>query len=276
MIKKTIFIIPIIIIIVVVALLIIARGKNAVTSITDKYVFSEVGNDEFIGEGFFVNLTNGKEYFIYSLPDDDPHKLENLRRRFFAISKSNQSFRYKSMKRNNIYLTTKYDLSAEHRLLSRYDYEYLAKLARERKNFRNNVNMVYQQDIEGSDLSIKILGSDIIRIDQIAMTSGGSAFYRTIHRKNGEPISIVTSTSRPNAKEILDDIVEQLASLFNTNKQITFLDVTYQHGVPEDFGWIVGFDKIYVESVKLKAAKELFDYQRPTGKCGTNQRYTTE
>ncbi|MDP2939040.1 MAG: hypothetical protein Q8O13_03010 [Candidatus Omnitrophota bacterium] len=225
-------------------------AKPQVTIITDKYIFSAVDDNNFIGEGFFVTLETGNDLFIYSKPGDNPHDIENARRKFLAIAKGEGSVEFPLAKTVSLYLATKYDLGMEHRILSADTYRALAEETRKR-GYHKNAEIVYFRDINFSENEIKILCKDIKEIDKLTMTTGGSVFIITINSSGGQSLSIGDSTTNPDAKSQLSDLLKEIKNLIGTDKVIVAKKVSYQDAIYTTdgvrSGWVANIADVSIE-----------------------------
>ncbi len=230
-----------------------------VTIVTDKLIFSQVNNDNFIGEGFFVTLQNGNELFIYSTPENNPHDIENSRRKFFAIAKGNGWFKLPLIKTIRMFLlpktvrlnlASKYDLGMEHQVLSADIYRALAEEVR-KKGYYKKVCIVYFKDITFSKNEVKISCKDITGIDKLTMTTGGSVFVLTVNTKDGKALNIGISTQNPNAESELLNLLEKIKNLVGTDKVIIAKNVSYQDAIYTfkgvRSGWVVNISDVSVE-----------------------------
>ena len=71
--------------------------------VTSLYIFSSINNPGFEGEGFFLDLSDGNELFIYSNFDDYPHDIANTARKLLAIARDVGSFTYSKERVEEVY-----------------------------------------------------------------------------------------------------------------------------------------------------------------------------
>jgi len=235
-------------------------ADNPVTFASDTYIFSSTQSQDFFGEGFFLNLRNGKEFFIYSKPEDNPHDLANTKRKFYALIKARGSFRQPEARMVDVYLSSKYDLnvfaqshygfSAEHSSLPAKDYLILAGETRNR-GLHKITPMIYYKSLSFGENEIEFSAREISNIKGVVMTTGGSVYIFTIERKDGEPLSVVIAAREENAQEKLTDFMQQVSRISGSDKMIIAKNVQYQHEIFTFDGVRAGWTA-FIDNVSIK------------------------
>jgi hypothetical protein len=218
--------------------------------ITHTFIFRSVHQPEFEGEGFFLTLTGGQELFVLSSADDNPHDIANLKRSLQAVRKVGATVLPPPTESEEVYLSTKYDLGAEHRVLSPTEIHALAEEVVKRGKHRA-VAWVNYRHLQVPSVTLKFSCGGIIGMDPITMTTGGSVYVLTIHFKDGEALSLVVATSHPNAQDKLIEKKALLEEAARTSKRIRAENLQYHR---EFFttagtrrGWSTFVDNISVE-----------------------------
>jgi len=199
--------------------------------ISEKYLFSTPEGD-FQGEGFFVDLSSRKRIFVFN--DDfnrNPHDIENLRRKLFAIEKGVGQLNYKKEQKTEVFLIAKSALGAEHRLLSFQDYRELARKAKEIGQ-KTNVSLVSMEDLDfDKEEGIRIDSQDIKSVGPIVMTSGGSVYVFPVEINNDYPLNIGIATVDEDALGKLRTFAEDLKVALNRGFTLYARDVSYEEQI---------------------------------------------
>ena len=218
--------------------------------ITHTFIYRSAHHPEFEGEGFFLALPGGQELFVLSSPDDNPHDIANLKRSLQAVRKVGATVVPPPTKSEEVYLSTKYDLDAEHRVLSPTEIHALAEEVVKRGK-RRAVAWVNYRYLHVPSVTLNFSCEGIEGMDPITMTTGGSVYVLTIHFKDGEALSLVVATSHPNAKDKLIEKKVLLEEAARTSKMIRAENLQYHR---EFFttagtrrGWSTFVDKVSVE-----------------------------
>jgi hypothetical protein len=218
--------------------------------ITHTFIFRSAHQPEFEGEGFFLTLPGGREIFVLSSADDNPHDIANLKRSLQAVRKVGVPVVPPRTESEEVYLSTKYDLEAEHRVLSPTEIHALADEVVRREN-RRAVAWVKYRDLQVPSVTLNFPCGGIERMDPITMTTGGSVYVLTIHFKDAEALSLVVATSLPNAQEKLIAIKALLEEAARTSRRIRAENLQYHR---EFFttggtrsGWSTFADRVSVE-----------------------------
>jgi hypothetical protein len=218
--------------------------------ITHTFIFRSAHQPEFEGEGFFLTLPGGREVFVLSSPEDNPHDIANLKRSLQAVRKVGATVVPPRTESEEIYLSTKYDLESEHRVLSPTEIHALAEEV-VRRGKRRAVAWVNYRHLQVPSVTLDFSCEGIERIDPITMTTGGSVYVLTIHFKDGEALSLVEATALTNAQEKLIAKKALLEEAARTSKMIRAENLQYHR---EFFttdgtrsGWSTFVDKVSVE-----------------------------
>ncbi|MFH1016846.1 MAG: hypothetical protein V1798_01535 [Pseudomonadota bacterium] len=100
-------------------------------SVSEKFIFSTVKDEAVEGEGFLVDLGNGKKFVAADRFQDNPHDIENARRRFMAVLRGVNEFDYYATEPLQVFMEYKSVLGFENVLLSEAEYKALAARVRE-------------------------------------------------------------------------------------------------------------------------------------------------
>jgi len=218
--------------------------------ITHTFIFRSARQPGFEGEGFFLTLPGDKEVFVLSSADDNPHDIANLKRSLQAVRKVGATVVPPRTESEEVYLSTKYDLEAEHRVLSPTEIHALADEVVRREKGRT-VAWVKYRDLQVPSVTLKFSCGGIDRMDPITMTTGGSVYVLTIHFKDGEALSLVEATSLPNAQDKLNAKKTLLEEAARTSKRIRAENLQYHleffttEGIRN--GWSTFVDKVSIE-----------------------------
>jgi hypothetical protein len=218
--------------------------------ITHTFIFRSAHHPGFEGEGFFLTLPGGREIFVLSSPDDNPHDIANLKRSLQAVRKVGASVVPPRTESEEVYLSTKYDLEAEHRVLSPTEIHALADEVVRREK-RRAVAWVKYRDLQLPSVTLNFSCGGIEGVDPIAMTTGGSVYVLTIHFKDGEPLSLVVAASLPDAQDKLIAKKALLEEAARTSKRIRAENLQYHReffttaGIRS--GWSAFVDKVSIE-----------------------------
>lgn len=166
--------------------------------ITHTFIYRSAHRPGFEGEGFFLTLPGGQELFVLSSPDDNPHDIANLKRSLQAVRKVGAALVPPPTETEEVYLSTKYDLGAEHRVLSPAEIHALADEVVRREKHRV-VAWVKYRDLQVPSVTLRFSCGEIEGMDPITMTTGGSVYVLTVHFKDGEALSLVVAASRADA-----------------------------------------------------------------------------
>ncbi len=218
--------------------------------ITHTFIFRSAHRPGFEGEGFFLSLPGGQEVFVLSSPEDNPHDIANLKRSLQAVRKVGATVVPPRTESEEIYLSTKYDLDSEHRVLSPMEIHALAEEV-VRRGKRRAVAWVNYRRLQVPSVTQKFSCGGIERMDPITMTTGGSVYVLTIHFKDGEALSLVEATALANAQEKLIAKKALLEKAARTSKMIRAENLQYHR---EFFttdgtrsGWSTFVDKVSIE-----------------------------
>ena len=218
--------------------------------ITHTFIFRSTHQPGFEGEGFFLSLPGGRELFVLSSPDDNPHDIANLKRSLQAVRKVEATVVPPPTETEEVFLSTKYELDAEHRVLSPMEIHALAEEVVRRGKLRT-VSWVNYRHLQVPSVTLSFSCGGIEGMDPITMTTGGSVYVLTIHFKDGEALSLVVATSHPNAQEKLIEKKTLLEKAAGTSKRIRAENLQYHR---EFFttagtrrGWSTFVDKVSVE-----------------------------
>jgi hypothetical protein len=218
--------------------------------ITHTFIFRSTNQPEFEGEGFFLTLAGGQEVFVLSSPEDNPHDIANLKRSLQAVRKVGAAVDPPRTESEEIYLSTKYDLNAEHRVLSPAEIHALAEEVVMRGK-RREVVWVNYRHLQVPSVTLKFSCRGMERMDPITMTTGGSVYVLTIHFKDGEALSMVEATSLPDAQDKLIAKKALLEEAAWTSKMIRAENLQYHRefftteGIRS--GWSTFVDKVSLE-----------------------------
>ena len=204
--------------------------RTDVSPVSTLYLFSDVNDPNLNGEGFFVRLSNGEELFIYNNdPNDNPHNIVNTARRFLARLKGYGKFSY----------TAERDLEL-HLILKEGSNELTQK-----------VKAVFYKDLVFEEEEIKFYAKDIISVDGITTTTGGSVHLITVNMKNGEYLNINVPATLTDGREQLEDLKKQIEGMIGTDKVIivdslSYVDTIYTiNGIRS--GWVTFTANIKIE-----------------------------
>jgi len=218
--------------------------------ITHTFIFRSAHHPEFEGEGFFLTLQGSQDLFVLSSPDDNPHDIANLKRSLQAVRKVGATLVSPRTESEEVYLSTKYDLGAEHRALSPAEIRALAEEVVSRGN-RRTVDWVNYRNLQVPSVTLSFSCEGIEGMDPITMTTGGSVYVLTIHFKDDESLSLVAATSHPDAREKLTEKRALLEEAARTSKRIRAENLQYHR---EFFttagtrrGWSAFVDQVSVE-----------------------------
>ena len=228
-----------------------APVKKQITFVTDKYIFSGVDDQNFEGEGFFVTLQNGEELFVTSAFRDNPHDIENVRRKLFGAIKTKGLLTCPLPSYEvDVFLATKYDLRAENRVLTEKEYQNLATKVRER-SVHKKIRPIRYQEIEVPQSGMRFSCQEMAEVDGLTMTTGGSVFLITVHFNSVEPLNIGLATNTPDGKEKLLNLSKKIEGLKGTNASITAKNVSYQHEIYTTHGirtgWVANIADITIQ-----------------------------
>jgi hypothetical protein len=218
--------------------------------ITHTFIFRSAHQPGFEGEGFFLTLPGGQEIFVLSSPDDNPHDIANLKRSLQAVRKVGATVAPPRTESEEVYLSTKYDLGAEHRVLSPTEIHALADEVVRREKHRT-VAWVKYRHLQVPSVTLSFSCEGIEGMDPVTMTTGGSVYVLTIHFKDGEALSLVEATSLPDAQDKLIAKKALLEKAARTSKRIRAENLQYHLEFfttegPRS-GWSTFVDKISVE-----------------------------
>ncbi len=219
--------------------------------ISSLHIFSSVADQNFEGEGFFLTLKDGGELFIYSKFTDNPHDIVNTARKISATIKGAGSFTYSSDKEIDLYLVSKYDLGAEHRISSPDEYKNLAIKTRE-EGHSKKVHIIYYKELTFSDGELKFSGKNIGKIDHdVTVTTGGSVYLITVNMKEGDPLNIIIPTSVQDGEKQLSDLAKQIETIIGTDKVLIAKSVSYTDPIYTTSGirkgWVTFTSNIEIE-----------------------------
>ncbi|OGP77679.1 MAG: hypothetical protein A2Z40_01680 [Deltaproteobacteria bacterium RBG_19FT_COMBO_60_16] len=218
--------------------------------ITHTFIFRSAHQLTFEGEGFFLALPGGQEVFVLSSPEDNPHEIANLKRSLQAVRKVGATVVPPRTESEEVYLSTKYDLGAEHRVLSPTEIHALAEEVVRRGN-RRAVAWVNHRHLQVPSVTLNFSCGGMEGMDPITMTTGGSVYVLTIHFKDGEALSLVEAASLPNAQDKLIAKKALLEEAARTSKMIRAENLQYHREFfttegPRS-GWSTFVDKVSVE-----------------------------
>lgn len=218
--------------------------------ITHTFIYRSAERPEFEGEGFFLTLPGGRELFVLSSPEDNPHDIANLKRSLQAVRKVGAAVKPPRAGTEEVFLSTKYDLDAEHRALRPAEIHALADEV-VRRGSRRVVSWVNFRHLQLPPVTLKFPCEGIEGMDPVTMTTGGSVYVLTVRFKEGEALSLVAAASRPDAQEKLLAKRAQLEEAARTSKTIRADNLQYHH---EFFttagtrsGWSAFVDHVSVE-----------------------------
>ena len=218
--------------------------------ISHTFIFRSALQPGFEGEGFFLTLPGGQEVFVLSSPDDNPHDIANLKRSLQAVRKVGVPVVPPRTESEDVYLSTKYDLDAENKVLGPTEIRALAEVVVKRGK-RRAVDWVYYRHLHVPSVTLDFSIRGIERMDPITMTTGGSVYVLTIHFKDSEALSLVAATSLPEAQEKLVATKALLEEAARTSKRIRAENLQYHR---EFFttggtrsGWSTFVDSVSVE-----------------------------
>ena len=153
---------------------------NTASSVSEKYIISNELDPSIEGEGFFVTIDPSTEIFVAGQFQDNPHDIENARRKFMAIIRGVNHFNYFSSEPMKVFLETKANLGVENASLDQSTYEDLAAEVR-RLGKTKEISLVYFKDIEMILSEVSYPCSAIESVDPIVMTSGGLVYVFAVH-----------------------------------------------------------------------------------------------
>jgi len=218
--------------------------------ITHTFIFRSAHHPGFEGEGFFLTLSDGQEVFVLSSPGDNPHDIANLKRSLQAVRKVGVPVVPPRTESEEVYLSTKYDLDAEHRVLSPAEIHALADEVVRREK-RRTVAWVNYRHLQVPSVTLNFSCGEIEGMDPITMTTGGSVYVLTIHFKDSEALSLVVATSRPDAQEKLIEKKALLEEAARTSKRIRAENLQYHREfyttAGTRSGWSTFVDNVGVE-----------------------------
>jgi len=218
--------------------------------ITHTFIYRSASQPGFEGEGFFLTLSGGQEVFVLSSPEDNPHDIANLKRSLQAVRKVGANAVPPRTESEEVYLSTKYDLDAEHRVLSPTEIHALAEEVVKRGK-RKAVAWVNYRHLQVPSVTLNFPCGGIEGMDPITMTTGGSVYVLTLHFQDGEALSLVEATALPNAQDKLIAKKALLEEAARTSKMIRAENLQYHReffttdGIRS--GWSTFVDKVSVE-----------------------------
>ena len=149
-----------------------------------------------------------------------------------------------------VYLSTKYDLDAEHRVLSPTEIHALAEEVVKRGK-RRAVDWVNHRHLQVPSVTLIFPCEGIEGMDPVTMTTGGSGYVLTLRFQDGEALNILVSTAHLDAQEKLIAKKALLEEAARTSKRIRAESLQYHR---EFFttdgtrsGWSAFVDKVSVE-----------------------------
>ncbi len=218
--------------------------------ITHTFIFRSVLRPGFEGEGFFLALPDGKDVFVQSAPDDNPHDIANLKRTLQAVRKTGANVSSPQTNSEEVFLATKYELNAEHRALDPQEIHALAQIVASR-GARRTVAWVNYRNLQVPSVTLRFPARGIVGMDPVTMTTGGSVHVLTIHFRDGDALSLVAAASRPDAQDRLNAKKAGLEEAARSSKMIRAEDLQYHRefftvdGVRR--GWSASVDKVGIE-----------------------------
>jgi len=218
--------------------------------ITHTFIFRSVLRPGFEGEGFFLTLPGGQDVFVQSAPDDNPHDIANLKRSLQAVRKAGARVDIPRTVTEEVLLATKYELNAEHRALAPDEIHALAETVA-RRGERRTVAWVNYRNLQVPSVTLRFSARGIVGMDPVTMTTGGSVYVLTIHFTDGDALSLVAATSRPDAQDRLNARKAALEEAARSSKMIRAEDLQYHRefftidGVRR--GWSAFVDKVGIE-----------------------------
>lgn len=230
----------------------LSAGKR-VTMVTDKYIFSAVNDPQFHGEGFVVTFQNGREIFAYSSPEEDPHAIENVRRKLFSAARTKVPVSYpvRLFPRVSLYLASKYDLGAEHQLLPARAYDALAEKTRQR-GLHKKLALLSHQLFNVASSGTRFSCRRITGIDGLTRTTGGSVYLITVHFAEGDPLNIGLATTTPGGTQLLTSLSMEIKRFAGTDAWLVAEDPQLQHEIFTTAGvrsgWVANVTNVSLES----------------------------
>ena len=218
--------------------------------ITHTFIFRSAHRPGFEGEGFFLTLPGGREVFVLNSAEDNPHDIANLKRALQAVRKAGATVPPPRTESEEVYLSTKYDLEAEHRHLSPTEIHSLADEV-VRREIRRTVAWVRDRDLQVPSVTLNFSCGGIEGMDPVTMTTGGSVYVLTIHFKDGEALSLVEAASLPGAQEKLIAKRTLLEDAARTSGRIRAENLQYHRefftNAGTRSGWSTFVDKAVIE-----------------------------
>jgi len=235
-------------------------SSKKVKYVTSLFIFSEVSDETFQGEGFFAGLADGGEVFIYADFDDNPGDIANTARKLSAYVQGEGQFSYSNDQTKTVFVTRKYDLNsqmldqygvcAEHNLLAPEKYYFLADQVIKIGN-KKDVKIIYYKDLTFPEVKLIFSGNQIKEISNLTGTTGGSVYLFTVYLNDNKPLNIVGGTIDPKAKEILTGLMDNIQAIKGTDGYITVTAPSFQEQIYTfagvRTGWTAFYNQVYID-----------------------------
>jgi hypothetical protein len=230
-----------------------SADTGSTSSVSEKYIFSNKTDANIEGEGFFVKIDEAKEIFIASRFLDNPHDIENIRRKFLAVVRGVNHFDYISSDPMTVFMETKQSLDAENTILSENEYKALAKQVRALAH-EKNISLVYYKDIRFSLTEVGFLCSAISSIDEITETTGGSVYVFAVHFSNDtQDLNLGLGTITENGTQLLMDFRASVQACAGSEKDIVASDLQFQEQIYTFAGtlsgWVANISGVTIQQI---------------------------
>lgn len=200
-------------------------------SLTSLHIFSAVDDASVQGEGFYADFGAGQPIFVASRFSDDPHDIANVQRKFQAVLRGVNRVTCAVTEPLRVFVESKVNLGAEHRLLTEEDYLALAVRVRE-IGIRDSIELVYYRDLEFEFDTIPFPCAYIENVGDITMTTGGSVYLVPVSFSDGtDDLNVLVATRHSDALDVLSGVQAAIQACAGSDQRIMATGPQYQEEI---------------------------------------------